>query len=106
VLALGCTHFPAMRAAFERVVGPRVRVIDSGAAVARQTRRVLREQRLLAASNAAPATPGAEPRAPRADDEFWRSGTSEVLEQVASLLLGGQAPGRFAADMLWTPASA
>ncbi len=103
VLALGCTHFPAMRAVFERVVGPQVRVIDSGAAVARQTRRVLREQHLLAAPEAGPAR---EPRLPRPDDEFWRSGTSESFEQVASLLLGAPVEGRYAADMLWTPASA
>lgn len=103
VLALGCTHFPAMRPAFERVVGPQVRVIDSGAAVARQTRRVLRERHLLAAPEGGPAT---QPRLPRPNDEFWRSGTSDAFEHVASLLLGGRVDAQYAADMLWTPASA
>jgi glutamate racemase len=103
VLALGCTHFPAMRAAFERVAGPGVQVIDSGAAVARQTRRVLTEQGLLAAPDAGPAK---EPRALRSDDEFWRSGENTSFEQVASLLLGGPVTARYAADMLWPPASA
>lgn len=103
VLALGCTHFPAMRPAFERIVGPDVRVIDSGAAVALQTRRVLTQQGLLAANDSGPA---AHPRAPRLDDEFWRSGTSETFEQVASLLLGAPVEGRYADDMLWPPASA
>jgi glutamate racemase len=103
VLALGCTHFPAMRPVFERVVGPDVLVIDSGAAVARQTRRVLVEQRLLAAPNTGPAD---APRLPRPDDEFWRSGTSASFEQVAARLLGAPVAGRYAADMLWPPASA
>jgi glutamate racemase len=103
VLALGCTHFPAMRPVFERVVGPDVLVIDSGAAVARQTRRVLVEQRLLAAPNSGPAD---APRLPRPDDEFWRSGTSASFEQVAARLLGAPVAGRYAADMLWPPASA
>ena len=103
VLALSCTHFPAMRPVFERVVGPGVRVIDSGAAVARQTRRVLTEQGLLATPDGGPAP---EPRLPRPDDEFWRSGTSAAFERVASRLLGAPVEGRYAADMLWPPASA
>lgn len=103
VLALGCTHFPAMRPVFERVVGPNVAVIDSGAAVARQARRVLTTQRLLAARDAGPAD---APRAPCPDDEFWRSGTNEAFELVATRLLGAPVAGRYAADMLWPPASA
>jgi glutamate racemase len=45
VVVLGCTHFPALRQAVEAVVGPGVAVIDSGAAVARQTRAVLEHGR-------------------------------------------------------------
>ena len=103
VLSLGCTHFPAMRPVFERVVGPSVRVIDSGAAVARQTRRVLTQQGLLTMLDTGPAD---EPRTPRSDDEFWRSGENTSFEQVASLLLGAPVEARYAADMLWPPASA
>lgn len=102
VLALGCTHFPAMRPVFERVVGPDVRVIDSGAAVARQTRRVLAAQGLLAAPDGKPA---AEPRLPRPDDEFWRSGPNPAFERVASLLLGSPVEGRYVPEMLWSPES-
>ncbi|MDE3231394.1 MAG: glutamate racemase [Chloroflexota bacterium] len=103
VLALGCTHFPAMRPVFERVVGPDVRVIDSGAAVARQTRRVLTAQGLLATPGSGPA---AEPRPPRPDDEFWRSGPNPAFERVAGLLLGAPVEGRYAPEMLWSPESA
>jgi len=43
VLVLGCTHFPFLRPALAQVLGPAVQIIDSGEAVARQTRRVLEQ---------------------------------------------------------------
>ncbi|MFN8532384.1 MAG: glutamate racemase [Dehalococcoidia bacterium] len=48
VVVLGCTHYPLLRPAIEREMGPGVRVVDSGAAVASQVRRVLHERGLLA----------------------------------------------------------
>jgi glutamate racemase len=84
-LVLGCTHFPAMRAAFERVAGPTVEIIDSGAAIARQTRRVLEERCALAAPGAQPAE---SPRATRANDEFWCSGDAVAFSRVASAIVG------------------
>ena len=41
-LVLGCTHYPFLRPAIERLVGEDVSVIDPAPAVARQTRRVVR----------------------------------------------------------------
>ena len=73
-LVLGCTHFPAMRAAFERVAGPHVEVIDSGAAIARQTRRVLAGQGLLAVPEGDPAA-RTRPRRARRLPRDGRSGT-------------------------------
>lgn len=83
-LALGCTHFPAMRAAFERVAGPGVEVIDSGAAVALQTRRVLTRESLLSPHDAGAA---GETRELRDDDEFWCSGDTSQFERVAGAIL-------------------
>jgi glutamate racemase len=40
-LVLGCTHYPFLRDALVQLVGPRVVVIDTGAAVARQVARVI-----------------------------------------------------------------
>lgn len=40
-IVLGCTHYPFLRDAITRLMGPEVRVMDSGAAVARQVERVL-----------------------------------------------------------------
>jgi len=77
-LALGCTHFPALRPVIERIVGPEVLVIDSGAAVARQTRRVLTQHGLLGAVEH--ATP------PR--HEFWCSGDPQAFSAAAAAVLG------------------
>lgn len=41
VVALGCTHYPFIRNAIQQLLGPDVLLLDSGAAVARQTKRVL-----------------------------------------------------------------
>ena len=99
-LVLGCTHFPAQRAAFERVMGPGVAVIDSGAAVARQTHRALRKGALLANPTGEPAL---DPRPVRADDEFWRSGEADNFERVATTLLGPIPAVRFAGGMILEP---
>jgi glutamate racemase len=40
-IVLGCTHYPFLRDTLQRIVGPDVTLIDTGAAVARQTARVL-----------------------------------------------------------------
>jgi glutamate racemase len=41
-IVLGCTHYPFLRETLQRIVGPAVTLIDTGAAVARQTARVVR----------------------------------------------------------------
>jgi glutamate racemase len=47
-VVLGCTHYPFLREAIAGVLGPEVRLVESGPAIARQTRRVLEERDLLA----------------------------------------------------------
>jgi glutamate racemase len=47
-IVLGCTHYPFLRPLIARAVGPAVALLDTGAAVARQTRRVLEREGLLA----------------------------------------------------------
>lgn len=43
-VVLGCTHYVFVRDAVQRALGPGVRLVDSGTAIARQTERVLRER--------------------------------------------------------------
>jgi glutamate racemase len=47
-VVLGCTHYVFVREPIQRALGERVRLIDSGPAIARQTERVLRERGVLA----------------------------------------------------------
>jgi len=99
ILVLGCTHFPAMRTVFERVAGPEVAIIDSGAAIARQTRRVLTERGWLVTERPALESP----RHPTAKDEFWHSGDQAQFERVASALMGDPITARRAPVVLMAP---
>ena len=47
VVALGCTHFPFLREEIEEILGPKVIVLDSNAAVARQVNRILTNNKQL-----------------------------------------------------------
>lgn len=40
-IALGCTHYPFLREKIEKIVGEKVKVVDSGGAVARRLKEVL-----------------------------------------------------------------
>lgn len=46
-VVLGCTHYVFVKDAIQRALGPHVRLLDSGSAIARQTERVLRERGAL-----------------------------------------------------------
>lgn len=95
-LVLGCTHFPAMRSVFERVAGPNVEIIESGGAVASQTRRVLTRESLLSSDDTGPVI---EPRAIRSDDEFWCSGNLAHFERVAGAILREPVKARLAREL-------
>jgi len=79
VLVLGCTHFPALRSAIERVAGPRVLVIDSGAAIARHTHSILDTEGTIHPDNSAEGA---------GQLQVWCSGDPSSFSQVASKLLG------------------
>lgn len=53
VLALGCTHFPLIKDKIKKILGPKVFVLDSGPAIARQVRRVLARNKILSNSKEA-----------------------------------------------------
>lgn len=46
-LVLGCTHYPFAEEVFRELVGPEVRLVETGEPVARQTRRLLEQKGLL-----------------------------------------------------------
>jgi len=47
VLVLGCTHYPFIKKEIQNVVGKSVRILDSGAAVARQVMRICTKNGIL-----------------------------------------------------------
>ena len=52
-LVLGCTHYPLLRPLLQRVMGPEVRLVDSGEETARAVASVLRDRGLNAPEGAA-----------------------------------------------------
>ena len=77
-LVLGCTHFPFLRPVIERVAGPDVRVVDSGAAVARRVHSLLEQDALLAPA----ASPGGVTLFTTGDAARWN-------QHLPALLPGG-----------------
>ncbi|MBV9022191.1 MAG: glutamate racemase [Ktedonobacteraceae bacterium] len=78
VLVLGCTHFPALRPAIERVMGKHVQVIDSGAAVARRAHTVLEAEQIIRPAN----------QHDGGNLQLWCSGDEFTFSNVASKILG------------------
>jgi glutamate racemase len=78
-LVLGCTHYPLLRPLLQRVMGPDVRLIDSGEETARVVASVLRERGLEAPGGAA-----AEHRFVVSDDEarFRQVGARFIGERL------------------------
>ena len=46
-LVLGCTHYPYLIPQIRSIIGPTIQIIDSGEAVAKQTKKVLAASQLL-----------------------------------------------------------
>jgi glutamate racemase len=72
-LALGCTHFPFVSADLRRILGDDVRLLDSGAAIARQVQRVLEKNNSLTHKS-------------KSKYEFFTTGTVKNFEKVANTL--------------------
>ena len=75
-LVLGCTHYPFLRPLVEQAAGAGVQVLDTGAAVARHTRRVLEREHLLNES------------ARKGSVQWHTSGDAAAFEKLRSVLAG------------------
>lgn len=73
-IVLGCTHYPFLRPLIQKIAGPKVLILDTGAAVARQTRRVLEQKGIRNLGG----TPGI--------DHFYTSGEPAEVAKVVKLL--------------------
>jgi glutamate racemase len=73
-IVLGCTHYPFLRPVMQKIAGSEVAVLDTGAAVARQTAHVLEERQIT--------NPGPQP----GSDSFYTSGDPETVGRVVRKL--------------------
>ncbi len=74
VVVLGCTHFPFARDQIKKVLGRKVKILDSNAAVARQVKRIVTSNKRLVTSN-------------KPTYKFYTSGNPEQVTSVAQKLL-------------------
>lgn len=51
VLVLGCSHFPLLKSEMRKILGSKIKILDSGGAIARQTKRILVSENLEAEYN-------------------------------------------------------
>ncbi|MGQ0710676.1 MAG: glutamate racemase [Rhodoferax sp.] len=82
-LVLGCTHYPFAEDVLHRHVGSAVRFLEAGAPVARQTRRLLEQHRLL-------RRPASEEQAPAADAvRYYSTGVPQALQAAVERWMQG-----------------
>ena len=73
-LVLGCTHYPFVAKLIREAAGPAVKLVETGAAVARELKRRLTAEQLLSSRQ----SPGSE--------EFWTSGDPQMVAPVMATL--------------------
>ena len=73
VVVLGCTHYVFIKEETEKVLGPKIRLLDSGGAVARQTIRVMKAMGITSTKK----TTG---------DRFLTTGDAHHISEITSLL--------------------
>jgi glutamate racemase len=97
-LVLGCTHYPILRQVIQESVGPQVRLIDSGAATARDVALLLKMKGLAQVSS---ANNGERERHLCDDlDHFYVTDAAERFSRVAERFLGS-APSVLEAVEVW-----
>ncbi|WP_339456659.1 glutamate racemase [Pseudomonas sp. EA_65y_Pfl1_P120] len=72
-IILGCTHYPFLKPLLAQMLPPSIILIDTGAAVARQLKRLLSERDLLAVGDPEPA-------------QFWTSGEVQHFRNILPTL--------------------
>jgi glutamate racemase len=73
-IALGCTHYPFLRDQVEELVGDVMQIVDSGGAVARRTKFILENNKILANK--------------KGEDYYYTTGNKEKFEKAVNSLLG------------------
>ncbi len=69
-LVLGCSHYPFLIPQIRKIVGDKVTIIDSGEAVAKQTKAILNQHKLINSNNFSPC------------HEIYTNATITTLKQI------------------------
>jgi glutamate racemase len=77
-IVLGCTHYPFVKQVIQEMVGNKITLIDTGAAVAKQLKRQLEEKSLLSVNQE------------KAEVNFWTNSDAKNAAQVIEKLWGKQ----------------
>ena len=75
-IVLGCTHYPFVKHVIQEIVGDKITLIDTGAAVAKQLKNQLEEKGLLSIN------------IEKAEVKFWTNSEAENASQVTEKLWG------------------
>lgn len=75
-LVLGCTHYPFLKTRIKAILGPNVKIIDSGKAISKRTRELLKEGKILNYANGVGII------------KYFTTGNSGQFSKVAAGLLG------------------
>lgn len=68
-LVLGCSHYPYLKPILETILPPEIQIIDSGEAVAKQTKTILSENQLLSDSS-------------NSSHQFFSTKNTDVLQSI------------------------
>ncbi len=80
-LILGCTHYPLLKAAIRKSLNPNITIIDSAAPIAKVTKKVLEEKRILNGKSVP-------------SYEFFVTDDPERVKKTAERFFGGSLPGK------------
>jgi glutamate racemase len=72
-IALGCTHYPFLKAKIQKIVGKDVQIVDSGGAVSRRVREILKNNKILGNK--------------RLEDFYYTTGNKKRFAKAIKLLL-------------------
>ena len=72
-LVLGCTHYPFLKSTIRKMLGPRVKLVDSGKAIAKRTQYLLRKDKIL--------------NSKRGETSYFTTSNAKKFEKVATKLL-------------------
>ena len=75
-LVLGCTHYPLLRPIIENIIDPKIQIVDSGRALALQTKKVLIQNKLQLNEN------------PVVKHVLMSTGNVDILKSIAQQELG------------------